>query len=448
MQRISPIYDPQAPAYVDEAEVRAELTRAFDLCDGCRACVSRCTSFPTLFDMIERRAGGSGDHDAGLLTPAQQDEVVGRCFQCGMCITECPYASDAHDRLDLPRLMLRAKAMQRHTGRVAGRESRATWVLGRADLVGTIGCRTAPLANRLIARPGSLVRKVLGRLVGVSPQRPLPEFTGQRFSRWFARRLTAPVANGRGTVTVVPTCLVEYQAPAIGQDLVKVYERNGLTCSLSTAGCCGAPSLFGGDVARFTRLARRNVSTLAVEVRRGTDLVVAHPTCATVVRDAYVDHVGGTDAELVAAHTYEAAEYLMRMHREPASSLDVEFDSASAAAVTYQAPDGAGERDGGLSGRDLLRLTGARVTVVRRSAGTGGMWGLRAGNEILAEQLLGALGAEIERAGGDALVGDCHLANTAISERTGREVRHPLQLVARAYGIAEEPESATSRTVS
>jgi hypothetical protein len=36
------------------------------------------------------------------------------------------------------------------------------------------------------------------------------------------------------------------------------------------------------------------------------------------------------------------------------------------------------------------------------------------------------------------VTGDCHLANTAINEQTGREPLHPLQLVARAYGIPEE----------
>ena len=36
------------------------------------------------------------------------------------------------------------------------------------------------------------------------------------------------------------------------------------------------------------------------------------------------------------------------------------------------------------------------------------------------------------------MAGDCHLANTAITEQTGEEPLHPLQLIARAYGISEE----------
>jgi len=50
----------------------------------------------------------------------------------------------------------------------------------------------------------------------------------------------------------------------------------------------------------------------------------------------------------------------------------------------------------------------------------------------------GALGDRIEQAGGDLVAGDCHFANTVIVEQTGRVPRHPLQVLARAYGIDSE----------
>jgi hypothetical protein len=53
--------------------------------------------------------------------------------------------------------------------------------------------------------------------------------------------------------------------------------------------------------------------------------------------------------------------------------------------------------------------------------------------------LAGQLAAESRKAAGDVVAGDCHLANTAITEQTGDVPMHPLQLVARAYGIPEEP---------
>ena len=59
-------YDPKHPLYTDEADVREELTRVYDLCHGCRLCFKFCTSFPTLFEMIDKH----DDQDAGRMTPA------------------------------------------------------------------------------------------------------------------------------------------------------------------------------------------------------------------------------------------------------------------------------------------------------------------------------------------------------------------------------------------
>jgi ferredoxin len=64
-------YDPKHPKYLDEADVRDELTRAYDICQDCRQCVSLCPSFPTLFSFVDRH----DDRDAGRLTPEQQDRV-------------------------------------------------------------------------------------------------------------------------------------------------------------------------------------------------------------------------------------------------------------------------------------------------------------------------------------------------------------------------------------
>jgi hypothetical protein len=46
----------------------------------------------------------------------------------------------------------------------------------------------------------------------------------------------------------------------------------------------------------------------------------------------------------------------------------------------------------------------------------------------------------IDAAGNDVVAGDCNLANGGILQETGKQPIHPLQLIARAYGIApEEP---------
>ena len=53
--------DWQSAAFYDEPQVVGELERVFDICHGCRRCVSLCTAFPRLFDLID--AGKTGEID-------------------------------------------------------------------------------------------------------------------------------------------------------------------------------------------------------------------------------------------------------------------------------------------------------------------------------------------------------------------------------------------------
>lgn len=428
-------YDPKHPQYVAEADVRDEMTRVFDICHECQRCVGLCASFPLLFELVDR----FGDRDAGRLTPAEQDRVVDACFQCKLCSVDCPYTPELHERaVDFPRLMLRADAMRVANGQMAARNRSTTKVLARTDTIGKLGSATAPLANRVIgAREGSVLRRAISSLTGVSAVRVLPPYTKQRFSTWFEKRTPTTGGRRQGTVTVFPTCLVEYHATATGKDLVGVYERNGLDCALSAAGCCGAPWLHAGDLAKFTKVAKRNVTTLAAEIRRCGDVVVPQPTCSYVLKHDYADYVGGADAELVAARTYDAAEYLMRLHESDATALDTRFTGAVPETITYHAACHLRVQDVGLPSRDLLALTGAAVMTVQQCSGVDGLWGLRAENDEVSIPIARELAEQIGRAGAAAVAGDCELANTAIAEQTGNRPAHPISLIARAYGIPE-----------
>ena len=429
-------YDPKHPLYTDEADVRDELTRVYDLCHGCRRCVELCPAFPTLFEMIEQ----FDDQDAGRMTPAQQDRVVDRCFQCKLCYVNCPYIPELHDwNLDFPRLMLRAGAMMHEHGHTSARARATANVMGRTDRLGKLAVAAAPVANKIVAaESGSMIRKLNAKVTGVSAVRLLPPFARQRFSTWFEKRPRITLQKRQGSVTVFPTCLVEYQDTALGKDLVRVYERNGIECKNSDAGCCGATWLHSGDIEQFTRVAAKNVKKLAREVRAGTGVVVPQPTCSYVIRKDYVDYVGGPDAELVAEHTYDAAEYLMKVHKADHTVLDTDFTGKIHETITYHAPCHLRAQKIGFESRDLLKLTGARVKVVQQCSGIDGLWGYRAGNEDISVPIARKLGEQIVQADGDVVAGNCLLANTAIAEQTGLVASHPLQVLARAYGIPEE----------
>lgn len=425
-------YDPSHPKYRDEADVRHELTRVYDLCHGCRMCIGYCPSFPTLFNAVDRHDGRVED-----MTPAEQGQVVDECYQCKLCYVKCPYTPPHEWELDFPRLMLRALASRNEKQGV----SLTDRFLSQTDLLGSVSTKLAPLANASVRTPNSLPRRIMEKVIGVSAKRLLPLYAIERFSSWFKkRRSTAPVTDR--SVALFPTCLVEYQDPAIGRDTVQVYERNGLGCDLPEGqACCGLPWLDQGHIENFRKQAEQNVQALVDAARNGQDIVVLQPSCGYTIKKDYPQYLHTDDARLVAEHTFDVAEYLMKVHREREGGLNKDFSGTVPKKITWHVPCHLRAQNIGYKSRDLMRLTGAEVTMVDKCSGIDGTWGLRAENYELARRVAKPMVEAVQQAEGQVIAGDCRLANNVIIEETGRQPMHPIQVLARAYGIPEESKS-------
>jgi glycerol-3-phosphate dehydrogenase subunit C len=439
-------YDPFHPKYFDEADLRQEMNRVYDLCHGCRLCFKFCTAFPSLFEAIDQH----DDQDASKMTEAEQDKVVDECFNCKLCYVNCPYIPGQHEwELDFPRLMLRAEQVV-HRNRRRGLAGLMTDnALGRTDLAGKVNTTLAPVVNKVVEKPGGVGRNLMQKVTGIASERVLPPYARQRFSTWWRKRKhTAAGRNGskqgtQGRAIVFPTCIVEYQAPQVGKDLVRVFERNGIECDLPEGQvCCGAPWLHEGDVDNFRKQGAKNVALLAGAIReaqaRGDDpaVVVPQPTCGYVLKHDYRDYIGGEDADLVAEHTYDSSEYLMAQHKQ--QPLDTEFGGQTYESILWQAACHYRAQQIGPKSRDLMALTGAKVAMVERCSAIDGTWGLRAENVEMARKVAKPLMEKVSESDADLVAGDCQLSNTAIFEATAKQPVHPLQVLARAYGIEEE----------
>src|SRR5205085_2483367 len=107
--------DWRSPDYGDEGKALAEMERVFDICHGCRRCVSLCQSFPTLFDLIDATADG----EVHEVDKNDYAKVVEQCYLCDLCyMTKCPYVPPHPWNVDFPHLMLRAKAIRYGKGEV------------------------------------------------------------------------------------------------------------------------------------------------------------------------------------------------------------------------------------------------------------------------------------------------------------------------------------------
>ncbi|MDP7158305.1 MAG: (Fe-S)-binding protein, partial [SAR324 cluster bacterium] len=103
-------YDPSEPKYWDESVFQKELTRAYEICHGCRRCFKYCGSFPTLFDLLDQQYDG----EVRKVNAQDTERIMDACFQCKLCEVQCPYTprEDHEFQLDFPKLVHRYKALE------------------------------------------------------------------------------------------------------------------------------------------------------------------------------------------------------------------------------------------------------------------------------------------------------------------------------------------------
>ena len=415
---------PVPPDHLDEATVRAELTRVFDVCTGCRRCVDRCGTFPMLFELI----GSTRTAEAGMLTPADQDAVVDSCHGCGACRTDCPYAPGLDPAgVDVPTLMVRAVAMRRATGQQPRRDRRTALWLG-----------VAPRTISAVTTSRPLLRRVVSAVTGLSARRRTGHDSSTRFSVWSARR-TRDAATGAGSVTIVPTCLVEFQRPDLGRDLVGLHERAGVGCEVAPFRCCGAPAYHSGDLRRFRRTARRMVASLAERAAPGASIVVPEATCADVIRRRYPEVLAGPAIDRVVAAVVGPVEHLGRIAVRSAGEFPGRAVASPPERIVHRTAP-VGPLDGETAAVvDLLGSLGCAVTVTGLGAGSSGPWGLRAANDTNATMAAAALAAAATVTGAAVITsGDVHIALLGDSGAESPVVLHPVEILARTLGIGED----------
>jgi glycerol-3-phosphate dehydrogenase subunit C len=214
--------DWRSPDFYDEDKLNAELHRVFDICHGCRRCVSLCNAFPTLFDLVDE--GPTGELDG--VDKKDYGKIVDQCYLCDLCyMTKCPYVPPHAWNLDFPHLMLRAKAVKFRKGEIRFRDKllSATDAIGKLAAIPVIA-QTVNAVNR-----NGAARALMEKAIGVHAERRLPPYAPAKFRPSAASSKSHLVRNGErtpGKVAVFSTCYINYNEPGIGHDLLKVLDHN------------------------------------------------------------------------------------------------------------------------------------------------------------------------------------------------------------------------------
>jgi glycerol-3-phosphate dehydrogenase subunit C len=424
----------RSPDFYDDEKVHGELHRIFDICHGCRRCVSLCTAFPTLFDLIDE--GKTGEVDG--VERKDYGKVVDQCYLCDLCyMTKCPYVPPHPWNVDFPHLMLRAKAVKFRKGEVRFRDR----LLSSTDAIGKLAAIPVVAQTVNAANRNPAARSLLERALGVHRERKLPPYSPAKFRSAAEPSKAHAVRDGErtpGKVAVFATCYVNYNEPGIGNDLLALLAHNDIPYMLvEKEACCGMPKFELGDLEGVARLKDINIPRLAKLARDGYAILTAVPSCTLMFKSElpllFPDE---PNVKLVAEAMFDPFEYFVQRNRD--GLLKKEFKQALGK-VSYHVPCHTRVQNMGQKTRELLELIpGTTLNVVERCSGHDGTWGVK--TEYFANSMKICRPVHKAMAGSDPdyLSSDCPIAARHIEQAMG-ETRarreHPLALLRIAYGI-------------
>lgn len=427
--------DWKAPEYYDEKALFDELERVFDLCHGCRRCVSLCQSFPTLFDLVDE----SETFEVDGVKKDDYWKVVDHCFLCDLCyMTKCPYTPPHEWNIDFPHLMLRAKAVKFRKGDVKTRDR----ILTSTDTVGNLA--GIPVVASIVnaANKAKPARKLLESVLGVHADARVPEYHSTTLRSHLSNKVGVTgegeaAGPTKGKVAMFATCYGNRNEPVIGEDLVAVFEHNGIPVTLAKKEqCCGMPKLELGDLDAVEQAKNANIPVLAKLVDEGWDIVAPVPSCALMFKQE-LPLIFPEDPEVqkVGRAIFDPFEYLM--HRHKAGKLSTDFKQGLGK-VAYHAACHQRVQNVGAKTRDVLALIpDTTVEVIERCSGHDGTYAVKKEFHEASMKIVRPVVNRVKQAQADHYGSDCPMAGHHIEHgmADGSHTEHPMSLLRKAYGI-------------
>ncbi len=405
------------------------LAGAIEMCNGQGYCrkVEGGTMCPTYMvtrderDTTRGRANALRTALSGLLPPdelfaPQMLEILDLCVGCKACQSECPSS------VDMARI--RSEYLyhyhQRHGADARTRLFAAMPQVARAVTALPLLARAA---NALAGLPP--VRAATARLLGLAPERSLPRFAPQRFSR--ARR--APSARGERVVLYVDTW-AEHQQPQVAHAAHAVLSAAGYSVIVPPYACCGRTLISKGFLPEARAAARRVLDTLAPYLAEGVPVVGLEPSCILTFRDEYLAllpderrtglaRLALTFEEFVAAHPERFGAVL---RQGPPREAILHGHCHQKAQV------GTGPA------RAALALAGYRVTDLDSGCcGMAGSFGYEAEHSAMSQAMAGRVLLPAVAAAGPAatIVAAGVSCRQQIGDLAGRVALHPAEVLAR-----------------
>ncbi len=361
------------PDYYNEDSLNREQERIFDICHGCRRCVSLCNAFPTLFDLVDATQSGEM-HD---VAKADFAKVVDQCYLCDLCyMTKCPYVPPHPWNVDFPHLMLRAKARKFLLGETSVRDR----LLTSTDRVGKLA--TIPVVVQAVNRATEMpaTRRAMETMLGVHRERRLPPYAAKRFPEVAPKTIAWPVKDGQrtpGKVAIFSTCYVDYNEPGMGLDLLAILDHSQIPYVIAERqACCGMPKLELGDIESVLRMKDANAAGLAALAHDGYAILTPVPSCTLMFKtELPLLFPDDPNIRAISEAMFDPFEYFVLRDKDGLLKRDFKTPLGR---ISYHVPCHSRVQKIGQKTREALEwVPGTTVNTVERCSGHDGTWGAK-----------------------------------------------------------------------
>ncbi|MEM8844327.1 MAG: heterodisulfide reductase-related iron-sulfur binding cluster [Pseudomonadota bacterium] len=416
--------------FYNEEFLNAELERVFDICHGCRRCVSLCNSFPTLFDLVD-------ESDTMEVDGVDKDDyikVVDQCYLCDLCyLTKCPYVPPHEWNVDFPHLMLRAKAVKYKNGDTKKRDK----ILSSTDAVGKLA--GIPVITQITNAVNSSTsgRKILSKVLGVHPDAKVPTYHSTTARKTLNKQALTADIQAKDKVALFVTCYNNYNEPGIAEDLVKVFMHNDIAITImEKESCCGMPKLELGDLEAVEKLKDKNIPIMVKWIEEGWNIVAPVPSCVLMFKQELpLMFPDDERVQLVKEHIFDPFEYLFIKYKD--GELKTDFNE-ELGKIFYHASCHLRVQKIGLKTRDVLSLIpNTELEVLERCSGHDGTYAVKQEYHDISMKICRPVVNKVKKSEANYYSSDCPMAGHQIANGLDdeSEPKHPMSLLRIAYGL-------------
>ena len=427
----------QTELYLGSDAFRYEVQQ----CNGCGVCLSRAAGSrmcPIFRGLNEELASSRAKADllanwmAGQLPSAPSDakqlkELLGLCVNCKMCSIECPAG------VDVSKLIIEARTqLSKQTGFTTTEVA-----LSHNRWMSTLASTFAPLSNWVMAL--GPIRWMLERTIGFDRTRRFPHFDRGSFIHKARKNLqeSKSPAVPLDKVVYFVDSFANWNDHELGFAVLSVLQKLGIDIQIPPQRPVPLPAFVYGNIKTARKDIEYNLKQLTPYVQQGYKILCSEPSAALCLKDEIFLITQDEHARLIADNTYELMDYLNVLIAQHPELLN---DKCKLLLSQYTNKKLAYHEPCHLK---VQRLSGASIKLFKKCGlqvmdinggccGLAGTAGMQRKHHELSGTIGNLLAGKIDECDPDIVLTECAACKMQIEHLTGKEVLHPIKILAQA----------------